>query len=156
MEPLTAEHVQELKTMLYINNDRTGMYMRYYELTGGNKEVLLQAKISTFSFEGGMANAANRFLDWKDEVTGRNLYDVVTKPDFSNQVASGLMTEIERNVEQGGNGHLSEAHIFDLARESWEVKGSGGDFPGHIVEVYNALKEGELEKLRLHFSRPAP
>lgn len=60
MAQLTQEDIDELGQ--FINNDnRTGMYLRYYELTGSD-QALEQAYISTFSeFTGGAADRAQCF-----------------------------------------------------------------------------------------------
>ena len=55
---ITQEHINQMKQMIQDDN-RTGVYLKYFELTGSN-QALTEAKISTFSgFYGGVAELAN-------------------------------------------------------------------------------------------------
>ncbi len=139
---LTRDHVTKL-TKLYEEDDRTGMYLEYYALTGSN-QALDQATISSFSgYTGAIAECAN-------DIVARAHPDLYPKGgviEFSKIIAGDLLQKIVKDVQQGGTGIFTDEQIYQFARQKWTELKMGGSFPGNILYPKYWLTEGTYATL---------
>ena len=135
---ITQEHINQMKQMLQDDN-RTGVYLKYFELTGSN-QALTEAKISTFSgFYGGVAELANENI--------KDLYPVeynIEVDQFSREITARFIEDLEDNLQDNGNGYLTDDEMQYSARSVWDDKGLGDQFPGNIQKFDTFVSEGNF------------
>ena len=133
---ITQEHINQMKQMLQDDN-RTGVYLKYFELTGSN-QALTEAKISTFSgFYGGVAELANENI--------KDLYPVeynIEVDQFSREITARFIEDLEDNLQDNGNGYLTDDEMQYSARSVWDDKGLGDQFPGNIQNFDTFVSDG--------------
>lgn len=126
VEQITQLHLDDL--LNYINSgDRGGFYLKLYELTG-EKQVLIQASITTYSgVWGGMAITGNFFAKLADP---KNY--ILSLDEFSMAIVVDTFLAVKKSVGSGGTGLLSSADMVVADQLVWENKKMGQLFPGNI------------------------
>ena len=133
MSNITQIQVAELNTILNIQQDRGGFYLRlaeFYQSAGASQtaidQIISQASITTGSgLWGGAAALGNAFAQ---EEGGAN-YDV-TLDEFSLEIATRLFDAIDAAVTAQENSILNVSEIRTLDYSVWDDKGIGDLFPG--------------------------
>jgi len=145
MVQITQANINRMETMLN-NNDRTGMELYYYELTG-SQAALNMAYISSFSsYMGGTAYNANMVA----KASNKLLYPVDTLEmagveHFSVQIAVDFLSAVKREVAAGNSGDLTQAQILATGRATWDRFGLGEKFPGNAQSVIDAMWSGDVQ-----------
>ncbi len=158
---LTQSELDTLK-ILKDAGDRGGFYMAYYGMTG-NSEVLLTAKIATFSeATGGVAFAANRLL-LDDFTTGplapgsskvfQGIYCISQGvADFTYQTvakdldpnyapAQGTPAIPSRTADSSRDGLTSQNQLYVAAFDKWRSVDNGTLFPGNFLTAQSGLAQ---------------
>lgn len=126
---ITPEHIANMRGMLATGN-RAAPYLYYHTLTG-NKQVINQAMITTGSgIVGGTAMMGN----YHAKKENPELYRL-TLDQFSSEIVSGFINAVERDVNEGGSGYLTDREILQADHGVWVEKGLGRYFPGNVYEM---------------------
>ena len=139
--PLTNQDVEVLGSLLHDHADRTAFYLHYYELSG-NEQVAAMAKISNLTdFEGAVAAHANEAIESKfpDQYPPGGVFE------FSKEIPVHLFNAIVADVNAGGSGILSERQALEAAREAWDARGLGDQFPGNALLVGQRALDGDIK-----------
>ena len=131
---LTLDDAQDLQH-LQDDDNRTAMYLHYFELTG-EQQAFVQAKISSFSgFLGAAADAANQNIQ-----QATPLYPTQGVIYFSNQISQDHITHVYQDVLQGGTGVFTGTTMQANARSIWDYYGIGPLFPGNVYNLTELIK----------------
>ena len=138
---LSQQDIDHLGWLLNEVGDRTAFHLHYYELTG-NEQVLAAAKISHLTdFEGAVAERANEVIQerFPDQYPQGGVFD------FSRDVAATIYSAITKDFNEGtGTGVLSERGYLEAARDAWDAKGLGDQFPGNPLLATERAAEGDF------------
>lgn len=140
---LTPKLIEKLKD--YIDrDDRTGYYLKYYEMTGC-KTTLEMAMISQFSgFTGAVAEAANVLAsDHPNYPKGGVI-------DFSKEIANKHFDIIKERTDKSLKLPAA-SEVYAIAESVWKDKSIGDLFPGHIKQAEHAMLERKAESAWNHF-----
>lgn len=140
-DPLTAEDIATLGSLLNDHGDRTAFYLHYYELTG-NEQVAAMAQISHLTdFEGAVAAHANEAVESKfpDQYPAGGVFE------FSKEIPPYLYDAIVADINAGGTGLLSERQVLEAAREAWDARGLGDQFPGNAPLAVERALDGDVK-----------
>jgi hypothetical protein len=141
LRTLTKEDIETLGSLLNDHADRTAFYLHYYELTG-NEQVAAMAKISHLTdFEGAVAAHANEAVESKfpDQYPAGGVFE------FSKEIPSHLYNAIVADVNAGGSGILSERQVLEAAREAWDARGLGDQWPGNAPLAVERALDGDVK-----------
>lgn len=141
-DALSQQDMDHLSWLLNEQGDRTAFYLHYYEITG-NEQALAAAKISHLTdFEGAVAGRANDVVQqqYPDQYPQGGVFD------FSRDVAPTIFNAITKDFNEGtGTGVLTERGFLEAAREAWDAKGLGDQFPGNPLLAGERAADGDLK-----------
>ena len=138
---LTQQEINELEELIE-SGDRTGYYVRYYELTG-SEQTLMQARISSFSGpEGEAVRLANVAI--KDVLEGREAgYPEGGLIAFSDEIARSHFSSVKDSLEEGRGGYLTDQEVIDSDARIWDAHGIGEFYPGNALQAHHAMEAGD-------------
>jgi Ca2+-binding RTX toxin-like protein len=139
MTEISNQQYDTLRTLLKVNEDRVGFYVKLYEFTG-NKTALLMAQISSSSgFIGGAAWATNRVYD----LVVPN-YPAKGVEVFSKEIADSDFDAFKSTPNHTAYSVPSEQEMLLGAAKVWQGHSLGVYFPGNGLIFLNALSEGDV------------
>ncbi|MBO9666098.1 MAG: hypothetical protein J7501_04735 [Bdellovibrio sp.] len=125
---VSEEDIKDLKAAL-ARNDRAGMYLRLYQLTG-DEFWLMDAQITSFSgVWGGTALRAN----FEIKVQNKELYED-SLDHFSLTIAGNMLKWVEGSVREGRKGYVELGDLLMKGDgEIWRSKGLINQYPGRVL-----------------------
>ena len=131
---ISTNDVETLR-QLDTEDNRTAMYLHYFEL-GGPDIALTQAKVSSFSgFPGAVADAANQRIKF----LASPLYPQGGVIKFSKDISKNVVDGIETDVLNGGKGIFTDTQMLEMDHNVWKQKGLGDLFPGNAFRWIDFL-----------------
>ncbi|WP_413575226.1 hypothetical protein ACLVWU_13075 [Bdellovibrio sp. HCB290] len=125
---VTAQDIEVLRGFL-AKNDRAGMYLMLYRLTG-EEFWLMDAQITTFSgIWGGTALEAN----YQIKLRNQSKYDD-SIDKFSLKIATNMLKWVEMSVDEGNKGIVDIGTLLMKGDgEVWKSKGLLNEYPGRVL-----------------------